>query len=227
MSDEKPILDESQPTLGPRNLVLERFLWGLLIAILVGVCGASVFRLRSVGRGEARAVWQPVEPSPSDGYGSVPDFSLIDQTGKTVTPAELKGQVWVADFFFTHCPGRCPLMTKRMGTLQSALPEGGDARLVSITVDPERDSPEVLAEYAEQFGAKDDRWLFLTGDKKAIIELAREGFHLPASEDPNDHSLRLALVDRAGRIRGYFDSMDDESLAELRQRLQQLLREEP
>src|SRR5262245_7549105 len=116
-------------------------------------------------------------------------------------------------------------MNMKLRQIHRALPDGAPARLVSITVDPDNDSPEVLAEYAKSFRARDDRWMFLTGDKQAIIHLARDGFKLPATEDPNVHSLRLVLVDRGGRIRGYFDSTDDESLASLQQRMTALLSE--
>jgi protein SCO1/2 len=205
---------------------VERFLWVFLIVILAGVGGGSAWKLWTMRAAASHA------PSPGGPPGGipmvtdppkpVPDFSLVDQTGKAVTLADLKGKVWVADFFFTRCPAQCPRMNKQMGRLQKAIPDG-DAMLVSITVDPDRDSPEVLAEYAERFGASDGRWLFLTGDKQIIRHFANEGFYLPVGDNPNDHSLRLVLVDRRGRIRGYYDSMSDEALEELQQRMQELL----
>ena len=218
MSVEKPIQTDETLTTEQRNPALERFLWTLLIVILVGVSGVAAWKLWSARQTQSSPAAQVVVLPPSGPLGVVSDFSLVDQNGNAVTLGDLKGKVWVANFFWTHCPGKCPMMTQRMGTLQSALPQGADARLVSITVDPKSDSPEVLKEYAQRFGAKDERWLFLTGDLQAIIRLAREGFHLNATENPNDHELRLVLVDRDARIRGYFD-LDEESVAKLRRQL--------
>jgi protein SCO1/2 len=193
------------------------------IAAVVAVMGSLVWNLRREARLRGPIVVQPIAPASTEPR-PLPDFSLIDQHGNPVTLADLKGKIWVADFFFTSCPAQCPMITSRLAELQKVLPEGADVKLVSITVDPERDSPEVLSEYAERFGAQDDRWLFLTGEKAAIIQLAREGFLLPAGENPNDHTLRLALVDRDGMIRGYFQSLDDKSLDELKQQIKLLAR---
>jgi protein SCO1/2 len=166
---------------------------------------------------------------PSTPLGNVaiklPDFSLIDQDGAPVTLGDLKGHVWVANFFITSCPVQCPMMNMKLRQIHRALPERAAARLVSITVDPDRDSPEVLADYAATFRARDRRWMFLTGDKQAIIRLARDGFKLPATDDPNVHSLRLALVDQDGRVRGYFDSTSDESISDLQNKMNALLNE--
>jgi protein SCO1/2 len=115
-------------------------------------------------------------------YGQVPDFSLIQQNGQTLTLADLKGKVWVADFIYTSCPDTCPLQTAQMTKLQKDLSEEKDVRFVSITVDPERDTPEVLAEYAKRYGADTEKWFFLTGEKESIYRLAKEGFHLTAME---------------------------------------------
>ena len=211
-----------------RNPVLEGILWTVLIVILAGVSGGAAWKLWNIrsdpSAPDATAGMFSGVPTVTDPPKAVPNFSLVDQTGKTVTRADLKGKVWVADFFFTRCPAQCPMMTKRMGRLQTALPEG-DAMLVSITVDPDRDTPTVLAEYAETYGAKEGRWLFLTGDKQTIRRFANEGFFLPVGDDPNDHSLRLVLVDRQGRIRGYFDSMSDQALDQLQRQMKELLNE--
>src|SRR5689334_5717962 len=103
----------------------------------------------------------------------LPDFSLIDQTDKTVTLADLKGRVWVADFIFTNCGGTCTMMTDKMKQLQRSLP--AEIRMVSITVDPARDTSKALAAYAAEHGATHDRWLFLTGDKEALFNLCIKG----------------------------------------------------
>jgi cytochrome oxidase Cu insertion factor (SCO1/SenC/PrrC family) len=168
-----------RPTTQPRDgsAWLSRvFLWGVLGAVLTGVMGLGLW---SVSRHEPPA---PLLPGTSSArlpvYGSVPDFSLIDQNSRPVRKADLEGKIWIADFIFTTCPDECPLMTAEMARLHSDLADVQELRLVSITVDPEHDTPAVLSRYAERFHADPERWLFLTGEKRAIYRLAREGFRL-------------------------------------------------
>jgi protein SCO1 len=115
-----------------------------------------------------------------DQYGQVPDFTLVERSGRPVTLADLIGKVWVADFIYTECPdpNMCPLQSAHMARLQADWAGEPDVRLVSISVDPEHDTPEVLSEYAARFQADPERWLFLTGAKDSIYRLALEGFHL-------------------------------------------------
>ena len=149
----------------------------------------------------------------------VPDFSLTDQSDRNVKLDDLKGHVWVADFIFTNCAGACPMMTDKMRKLQDTLPV--EVRMVSITVDPSRDTPKALAAYAAERGATPDRWLFLTGEKQALHDLCIKGFKLPLDEtggtaaEPIGHSTRFVLVDQQGEIRGYYDATDEESLKQL------------
>jgi protein SCO1/2 len=167
-------------------------------------------------------------------YGRIPDFTLTDRTDRTVPLAELRNRVWIADFIFTRCPGPCPLMTARMASLQQPLAKLPDVRLVSISVDPQYDTPKVLHEYAAKFGAT-DRWYFLTGSKAAIFKLARDGFHLAAQDNPDAasqpeqgpiiHSTKFVLVDRQAQIRGYYDSTDQDSMTKLLKDVTELLRE--
>ena len=127
---------------------------------------------------------------------------------------DLKGSVWIADFIFTRCPGPCPLMSSRMAKLQETFREEASLKLVSITVDPEYDTSQVLSEYANLFQAREGRWFFLTGEKSRIHELAQSGFLVGGVQDVTVHSTRFILVDRKGRVRGYYDSQDDEDIAE-------------
>ncbi len=122
--------------------------------------------------------------------GQVPPFSLIERSGKEITLGDLKGKVWIADFIFTRCPDLCPLISGQMARLQSALADESNLKLVSISVDPEFDRPPILAQYAAQFEADPDHWYFLTGDKKAIYRLVRDGFKL-AVHDPDDPQASL------------------------------------
>lgn len=150
---------------------------------------------------------------------ALPAFSLTDQSDRTVTLNDLKGKAWVADFIFTNCGGTCPMMTDKMRKLQEGLP--ADIRMVSITVDPSRDTPKALAAYAAEHGATHDRWLFLTGEKQALYDLCTKGFKLPLDDtngtpaEPIAHSIRFVLVDQDGQIRGYYNGTEDEELTRL------------
>jgi cytochrome oxidase Cu insertion factor (SCO1/SenC/PrrC family) len=156
---------------------------------------------------------------PQIDYGEVPDFSLTDQNGKTLTRADLAGRVWIADFIFTNCAGTCPMITGTMHRLQGALPD--EVHFVSFSVDPERDTPEVLAEYAKKSNADKVRWHFLTGDKSKIYDLTIKGFKLALEDsggtdvEPITHSTRLVLIDKQGRIRGYYGGTDDDDMKKL------------
>jgi uncharacterized membrane protein YozB (DUF420 family)/cytochrome oxidase Cu insertion factor (SCO1/SenC/PrrC family) len=149
---------------------------------------------------------------PDDDYGEVADFSLTERNGDTITRDDLRGKVWIASFVLTRCPdGKCPQVTQTLGRLQKRLPNRPDLRLVTFTVDPERDDVGELTRYAEAHGADPERWLFLTGKEEAIDNLLRS-FHVRAGKPQKgrvDHSQKLVLVDRHGRIRGYFDGLED------------------
>ena len=162
----------------------------------------------------------------------VPEFSLINRDGRAVTLRDLAGAPWVADFVFTRCPATCPMMTARMARLNRDLPADLPVRLVSFSVDPEHDTPEVLERYAQSFQAP-DRWLFLTGDREQILQLSEKGFKLgvamelpPGTDAPEPivHSTRFVLVDGEGRIRGYYDAFDEESMERLERDLAALTR---
>lgn len=171
-----------------------------------------------------------VRPAAPDEYGPVPDFILTDQTGRSVTRASLLGSVWIADFIFTRCAGQCPLMSARMAELQRTFERAPEVQLVSFTVDPEHDTPTVLADYARHYGASADRWRLLTGEREAVWRLAREGFRLGVgeggtAEEPITHSVRLVLVDRAGRLRGTYEATDAAAIQRLREDVRRLLGE--
>jgi protein SCO1 len=156
---------------------------------------------------------------PDINYGAVPEFSLTDQSGKTMTRADLAGKVWIADFIFTNCAGTCPMITGTMRRLQNALPD--EVHLVSFSVDPERDTPEVLAEYAKNSHANTMRWHFLTGDKNQLYDLSIKGFKLALDDtggtdaEPITHSTRLVLIDKQGNIRGYYGGTDEDDMRKL------------
>lgn len=159
-------------------------------------------------------------PQPAiDRFDVVAEFSLIESSGKPFTLSNLKGRISVVDFIFTSCLGVCPTMTGEMKALQDRLPK--EIQLVSISVDPEHDTPEVLAAYGRAHGADPQRWAFLTGDREAVHRLSQDSFKLlvdpegGSAAEPIVHSTRFVLVDRDAVIRGYYDSTEREALDRL------------
>lgn len=149
-------------------------------------------------------------------FNTVPDFQLVDQTGAPFSSAgKLRGKVWVADFVFTNCQGPCPRMGSQMRQIQTALAGVEAVRMVSFTVDPKRDTPEVLAAYARRFQAQPGRWFFLTGDAETLNNLSLKAFMLSGLNDQMDHSTRFALVDAQGRVRKYYDTTEPHSIPDL------------
>ncbi len=151
--------------------------------------------------------------------GTVPPFVLTNEAGSTVDDAMFNGRVSVVDFIFTSCAGICPMMSGRMAWLQEELRDLPDVHLVSFSVDPATDTPEVLAAYGERYGAAPGRWTFLTGDREQIYSLTKNGFHLGLEAEGDDaiiHSPKFVLVDRKGSIRGYYDSDSTGAMDELR-----------
>ena len=154
-------------------------------------------------------------------YGSVPEFSLTERSGKTIGSEQLRGTIWIADFIYTDCQDTCPLQSAEMARLQDELSGQEVVKLLSFSVNPDTDTPSVLSQYADRFKASTDRWLFLTGGQEEIKNLIQNGFRLSvatASSDPGVilHSPRLVLIDRQAQIRGYYDSRDNEALQRLR-----------
>jgi protein SCO1/2 len=181
-------------------------------------------------------LWLRLAPKPQRGvsdakplegltrHGAVPEFSLTERSGKATGLGELRGKVWIADFIYTTCTDTCPLQTAEMAKLQVQWHDQPELRLVSFSVDPAHDTPQVLSRYADKFKADVDRWLFLTGAKEEITRLIQEGFRLSAAPAPDGakesgvilHSPRFVLVDKEAQIRGYYDSRDGEALRRLR-----------
>ena len=156
---------------------------------------------------------------------SVPEFTLTNQQRDEISLSDLSGKVWVADFIFTHCPTICPIMTKEMAMLQSEF-DSPDVNFISFTVDPERDTSEVLANYAKQFGADEKTWHFLTGEKEQIYQLANNGFKLAAAQHEGmfPHSRKFILVSPDGEIYGYYDSHSEAAMTKLRKDITSLYR---
>ena len=205
---------------------IEWIVWSGLAVVILTIFGAYV--ASSLGKNHRPAL--PV-------LSRVPDFALTNQFGRVVTLADFRGQVWVADIIFTRCPRACAKMTREMSQLQSALPPNQPVKFLSLTADPEYDTPEVLSEYAKKFGAASERWQFLTGKKLDVYRLATKGLLLAVDEvkadertSPEDlfvHSTRFVVVDKHGRVRGTFDGTEPSSEQKIVEAIQTLLQEDP
>jgi len=204
------------------TLKLQFVVWGGLALIALAIVAALLVSA------------PPAKPLPV--YGAVTNFSLSDQDGRMVSQADLRGQICVVDLIFTRCLGPCPIVSATMAQLQDALPAGPRVRLVSLTSDPAYDTPSVLQNYGEKFGARAGVWTFLTGPKEMMRHLAMDELKLsmvnkpPAErETPVDlviHSTRLVLLDQQGRIRGYFDGETTGCIPPILAAIHQLNREQ-
>jgi len=150
-------------------------------------------------------------------FHTVPPFNFTNQNGEMITEASVKGKVYVVDYFFTTCQSICPIMSKQLTRVYNG---NKDIMILSHTVDPETDSPQVLNDYASIHNADPKRWIFLTGSKSELYKQARTGYLLDAQEGnggPEDfiHTQNFALIDKKGRIRGFYDGTDSSSVDEL------------
>ena len=157
--------------------------------------------------------------------GSVPDFEFTDSNGETITREDMEGKVWVADFIFTTCTMACPIMTGNMNIIHKSFKDDNNVRIISISVYPEYDTPEVLKEYASRYNANTDRWHFLTGPEESVKNIIKTGFKIGDYEDIIFHSEKFALVDVNGNIRGYYSGMETEDMSKLKKDIKRLLRE--
>jgi protein SCO1/2 len=198
--------------------------WKLILILIPIVTLLLLLWLRHI---EVAALRQRAVSS----YGTVPAFELANQNGQPFGSAQLAGKIWIADFIYTTCPGPCPMISSRMSELQKPL-EKSDVHLVSFSVDPEKDTSQVLRGYAEKLQADPARWDFLTGPKSAIYKLSHDGFKLAVSDRGDEqgipvHSTRMVLVDRHGQIRGYYDAAEADAVTKLLADANHLLREQP
>lgn len=145
-------------------------------------------------------------------FKQIPDFKLISQQGEVFTKKDLQGKIYVADFFFASCPDICKKMSSQLVRVQDAFQKEPAVQIISLTVNPEHDTTEVLQNYADMYGADPDKWTFLTGPREEIYSLARNGFYLPVMkvEGQQDfiHSEKFMLVDKDHHVRGIYDGTD-------------------
>jgi uncharacterized membrane protein YozB (DUF420 family)/cytochrome oxidase Cu insertion factor (SCO1/SenC/PrrC family) len=189
----------------------EPAVWGALLVFVVAILATFVVT--------------HFKGKPLPVLASLSDFTLTNQNGQTVTLSDLRGQISIADVIFTRCPGQCLIMSQHMKELQAKLPASQPIHLVSFTTDAVYDKPPILKQYAERFGADDARWSFLTGDKSTLHHVEVEDLKLavvdkpPAQQEvPNDlfiHSEKFVLLDKFGRVRGYYDGETPEVIPEV------------
>ena len=209
------------------------FMYRLVCLIAVAVVGAGCNQSPQTEPKELQSQTQGSGDLPV--LVTLPPFALTDQTGERFDSDRLTGKIWIGNFIFTRCRATCPVQTANLVTLQKRLekmPGGADVELVSITVDPVYDTPEVLAAYVEQKDADTGPWHFLTGSREEIWELCKTGFKLAVSDAPPDantlilHSDRFILIDRRGRVRGFFEGTTEEGVTAVHKGVEQLLQEE-
>ena len=198
-----------------------------------GTWGVLAVTIAAVGTVFLLTLLVPKTP-PLPEYGEVPNFVLTNQVGRAVTLADLTNQVWVANIVFTRCPGPCLQMTRQMKLIQDAVPPQLPVRFISLTADPDFDSPAVLEQYAQKMLADENRWQFLTGPKQRVYGLAMKGLKLAIEENPDPgptesqfiHSTRFVVIDQAGRLRGVsFDGTDPNLVSQVVRTVKQLVRE--
>lgn len=157
----------------------------------------------------------------TENFHTIAPFSLTDQDGQSVTGESLKGKVYVADFFFSTCPGICPKMTSSMSIAQDSFLSNNDIKLISFSVTPNTDSVEVLKAYAERYGVQSGKWHLLTGDRNLIYGLGRKSYFVEEDlgiEKTNEdflHTENFVLIDRDGHIRGIYNGLNRSSISQL------------
>ena len=207
----------------PARPGIPRIGWIAAFLAAAGLIGLAYVSLKSTR--------PPAQPSNLEKIAKVPGFQLTDQTGKSIALEDLKGKIWAANFIFTRCKGPCPITVLRMQELNTKLKKArGNVELVTFTVDPEYDTPEILKAFSEPLGADPASWKFLTGTPDAIQKIVVTGLLQPIAKEPDGtpaHSTRIVLVDREGWLRGYQDGLDPEAVQKLMVDIGELLRENP
>lgn len=153
-------------------------------------------------------------------FHTVGAFSFTDQYNRTVTEKEVEGKIYVVDYFFTTCKSICPVMNMELTRVHKEFKNNNDFRILSHTVDPETDSVPQLLMHAQKYGVNDKQWLFLTGNKKDLYEMARKSYLLNAEEGDGGeedfiHTQNFALIDKEKHIRGFYDGTDSVEVSRL------------
>lgn len=213
--------NQPAPAISPK---IQWAVWGFLAAVVLVITGLFV----ASKLGKSKESGFPV-------LSEVKDFALTNQVGEPIGRSKLDGQVWVGNIIFTQCAGPCPRLTQLMATIQQDLKGVDGVRLVTLTTDPDHDTPSVLKKYGQKYSSDPNRWWFLTGSKKEIAGLARDSLKLTALEkDPAErdsdvdlfiHSTIFVVVDKHGRMRATFETDEPDSRTKILDAVKRLLSE--
>jgi protein SCO1 len=140
---------------------------------------------------------------------------MTDANNRPFTEKDLDGKVWIVDFIYTNCPAECPRMTSKMHGLEKRTEGEPDLCFLSISVDPDRDTPQALKEFAGRYGGLNERWRFLTGDKSSVHLLAYQTFHVGDVLGKIEHSTKFAVLDKRRTVRGYYSSFSEDDIAQM------------
>jgi protein SCO1/2 len=157
-------------------------------------------------------------------FESVPEFQATDSHNRPFTRDEMSGKVWIVDFIYTNCPAACPMMSSKMRHVAVQLEGDDDVRILSISVDSARDTPAALHEFASRYGGGNEQWHFITTSPENVHRLAFETFHLGDVLGKIEHSTKFVVVDKRGRIRGYYSSLNSDDLNKMRSDVEGLRR---
>ena len=215
-----------QPATSPAHPAVEWGRWAVSLGGL-GLVSLALWFGWVAGQRSAPSLGQP----PDRARNLIP-FALTERSGRTVQSAELNGQICVVSFVYTSCGLTCLQVTRNLARFQSLVQDQPDVRIMSLSVDPVSDTPSVLSKFAHQFGAQPEQWWFLTGDAKALSHLIEESFLQRSPRMNNDPmpggflgTTRVALVDRHGQVRGFFDGLDRNTPDALLRAIEQLRKE--
>lgn len=181
-----------------------RFIIYIIVGIIIGI------------------MWWVTKPTPLPVMGSIPQFEMTNSKGESFGTNDLTGNIWVADFIFTTCAGPCPIMSTEMADIHKTFLDEYDIRTVSYTVNPDYDTPEILAEYSKRYDADRSQWHFLTAPYEDIQSIIKNGFKMGDIEEIVFHSTRFALVDRNMNIRGYYTGTEAEDVEKLKRDISRL-----
>ena len=208
---------------------MKKTFYFIALLVAIGGVGAEVYLLNK--KAQEPVVNVIVDTGTLREYATVPEFELTDRDGSRVTDKDLKGKVWLANFIYTTCPDTCPKLSRRMANLQQKILETGKdrVRIVSFSVDPDHDTPEILAGYAKALGAS-GQWHFLTGPGDQLHRVARVGFLTGFAKAPGTskdvvHSEKIAIVDHKGVVRRYYNGVEPDEDPQILEDLKTLLKE--
>jgi protein SCO1/2 len=213
-----------------KSIISKNILGAFIIVGSLAACENSPKRLPILGERDAVSHEVDGKTVVDTVYHTIPDFSFVNQKGDTITQNIVKNKIYVTDFFFTSCPTICPVMKRQMIKVYEKFKDNPDVMILSHTIDPEHDTPEVLNKFAGDLGITGNQWQFLTGPKEKIYEIGQGSYLVTAKEDATAeggyiHSGAFILVDKDRRVRGMYDGTTEEGTTKLMEDITTLLAE--